>query len=75
MSARDVMLAYYEAHPDETPQSVVKVEHKLKDKKGNSDGLKVKWEFNSKDVALAVGVSFGATFLVIVVLYLLGAVT
>lgn len=63
------MIAYYEAHPDEIP-----AQPNIESKSNPTTELKIKHGFRSKDVVLAAGISFGATFLVITVLYLLGAV-
>jgi hypothetical protein len=77
LSEREVMIAYYEAHPDEeAPMQTATVSLKGKSlKQPATNMLGVKRGFGKRDLALASGVSFGLTFLVITVLYLMGALT
>lgn len=67
------MIAYYEAHPNEVPSETATVSKKGKPQKEATP--KMKRGFSSRDVGLALGLSFGLTFAVIVVLYVAGALT
>lgn len=75
MSNCEVMVAYYEAHPDEIPQQTV-IPLSVRDEKQEfMDEPKLKRGLSKNDLALALGVSFGLTFIVIAVLYVSGVLS
>ena len=73
MSNREVMIAYYEAHPDEAPPQATAVIQTSKPKSEPIKEVRAKKVLRRNDLLLAGGVAFAVTFIVIAVLYVLGA--
>lgn len=73
MSNREVMIAYYEAHPDEAPPQAATVSQTSKPESEPVKEVKTKQVLRRNDFLLAGGVAFGVTFVVVAILYVMGA--